>query len=378
MKLRPKSTIEQHFSEIEDPRVDRTKRHLLIDIITLTLCAVIGGAETWEEIEIYGNCQYKWFKKFLVLPNGIPSHDTFNRVFARLDPEQLQKCFLAWVQSISSLVEGEIVAIDGKTLRHSYDKNKNKKAIVMVSAWAQQQGLVLGQRKVDGKSNEITAIPQLLKVLYLKGAIVTIDAIGCQKEIVSTIIDKEAHYLIALKKNQVGLYERVEDLFKQAFSEEKVGYQYSDYTPKESGHGRTDLRIYQVLNNIQDLVDPSGEWKNLNSVARVQYYCRLKNGKTKLETRYFITDLSQQAQQLSESIRGHWSIENQLHWVLDVAFNEDDSRIRKDNAPENLAIIRHIALNLLKQDKTFKGSIKNKRKLAGWDNDYLLSLLINS
>lgn len=211
MKLRPKSTIEQHFSEIQDPRVERTKRHLLIDLITLTLCAVIGGAETWEDIELYGNCKYKWFKKFLKLPNGIPSHDTFNRVFARIDPEQFQKCFLNWVKSISSLVEGEIVAIDGKTLRHSYDKSDNKKAIVMVSAWAQQQGLVLGQRKVDGKSNEITAIPQLLKVLYLKGAIVTIDAIGCQKEIVSTIIDKEAHYVIALKKNQGGLYQRVEE-----------------------------------------------------------------------------------------------------------------------------------------------------------------------
>ncbi len=378
MKLRPKSTIEQHFSEIEDPRVERTKRHLLIDLITLTLCAVIGGAETWEDIELYGNCKYKWFKKFLKLPNGIPSHDTFNRVFARLDPEQFQKCFLNWVKSISSLVEGEIVAIDGKTLRHSYDKSDNKKAIVMVSAWAQQQGLVLGQRKVDGKSNEITAIPQLLKVLYLKGAIVTIDAIGCQKEIVSTIIDKEAHYVIALKKNQGGLYQRVEELFQEALLLEKVGDQYSNYIPEDSGHGRTEIRNYQVLNNIQDLVDPSGEWKKLNSVACVQYYRKLKNGKTKLETRYFITDLSDSAQQLSQCIRGHWSIENQLHWVLDVAFHEDNSRIRKDNAPENLAIIRHIALNLLKQDKTKKGSIRNKRNRAGWDNDYLLSLLINS
>ena len=378
MKLRPKSTIEQHFSEIEDPRVERTKRHLLIDLITLTLCAVIGGAETWEDIELYGNCKYKWFKKFLKLPNGIPSHDTFNRVFARIDPGQFQKCFLNWVKSISSLVEGEIVAIDGKTLRHSYDKSDNKKAIVMVSAWAQQQGLVLGQRKVDGKSNEITAIPQLLKVLYLKGAIVTIDAIGCQKEIVSTIIDKEAHYVIALKKNQGGLYQRVEELFQEALSLEKVGDQYSNYIPEDSGHGRTEIRNYQVLNNIQDLVDPSGEWKKLNSVACVQYYRKLKNGKTKLETRYFITDLSYSAQQLSQCIRGHWSIENQLHWVLDVAFHEDNSRIRKDNAPENLAIIRHIALNLLKQDKTKKGSIRNKRNRAGWDNDYLLSLLINS
>jgi predicted transposase YbfD/YdcC len=378
MKLRPKSTIEQYFSEIEDPRVKRSKRHLLIDIITLTLCAIIAGAETWEEIELYGNYKYKWFKNFLKLPNGIPSHDTFNRVFARLDPGQLQKSFHDWVKSISSLIPGTIVAIDGKTLRHSYDKSADKKAIVMVSAWAKEQGLVLGQRKVDHKSNEITAIPKLLKVLYLKGAIVTIDAIGCQKEIVSTIVDKEADYIINLKKNQKGLYERVENLFRDAFCSEKVGYEYSEYMPRGSEHGRKEMRIYQVLNNVQDLVDPDGEWKGLNSIARVQYYCLLKNGKSQLETRYFITSVSQKAAQLSESIRGHWSIENQLHWVLDVAFNEDDSRIRKDNAPENLAIIRHIALNLLKQDKTLKGSIKNKRKLAGWDNDYLLSLLINS
>ncbi len=213
MKLRPKTTIEQHFSEIEDPRVDRTKRHLLIDIITITLCAVIGGAETWKDIELYGHCKYKWFKKFLKLPNGIPSHDTFGRVFARLNPEQLQDCFLNWVKSISSLVAGEIVAIDGKTLRHSYDKSNNQSAIVMVSAWAQKNGLVLGQRKVDNKSNEITAIPQLLKVLYLKGCIVTIDAMGCQKEIVSQVVSQEADYVITLKKNQVGLYQRVDDLF---------------------------------------------------------------------------------------------------------------------------------------------------------------------
>ncbi len=281
MKLRQKTTIEQHFSEIEDPRVDRTKRHLLIDIITITLCAVIGGAETWKDIELYGNCKYKWFKKFLKLPNGIPSHDTFGRVFARLNPEQLQDCFLNWVKSISSLVAGEIVAIDGKTLRHSYDKSNDQSAIVMVSAWAQKNGLVLGQRKVDNKSNEITAIPQLLKVLYLKGCIVTIDAMGCQKEIVSQVVSQEADYVITLKKNQAGLYQRVDDLFSEAIHRQGVGYQYSSYIPEESGHGRTETRSYQVLNNIKDLVDPEGEWKHLNSVARVQYYCTLNNGKTK-------------------------------------------------------------------------------------------------
>ena len=269
------------FRLLRIKRVERTKRHLLIEIITITLCAVIGGAETWDDIELYGKCQYKWFKKFLKLPNGIPSHDTFNRVFAQLDSEQLQGCFLNWVKSISSLVSGEVVAIDGKTLRHSYDKTNGQSAIVMVSAWAQQNGLVLGQRKVDSKSNEITAIPKLLKVLYLKGAIVTIDAMGCQKDIVSQIVEKKADYVIALKKNQGGLYQRVDELFKEALSNQGVGYQYSEYIPIESGHGRTEIRHYQVLNNIKDLVDPNAEWKDLNSVARVQYYRTLKNGKTK-------------------------------------------------------------------------------------------------
>jgi predicted transposase YbfD/YdcC len=377
MKLRNKTTIKDHFSVIQDPRIERTKRHLLIDIITITICAVISGAETWNDIELFGKCQYKWFKKFLRLTNGIPSHDTFNRVFAQLEPEELQNCFLKWVKSISSLTEGDIVAIDGKTLRHSYDKNNGQSAIVMVSAWAKKNGLVLGQRKVDKKSNEITAIPELLKVLSLKGAIVTLDAMGCQKNIVAQIVAKEADYVITLKKNQGGLYQRVDDLFKEALSSPENPDRYSYYIPEESGHGRGEIRRYQVLNNIQNLVDPNEEWKKLNSLCRVQYSRTLKNGKTKLETRYFITSLSHKAEQLSHSIRGHWSIENNLHWVLDVEFSEDDSRIRKDNAPENLAIIRHIALNVLNQDKSEQGSIRSKRNRAGWDNEYLENILTN-
>jgi predicted transposase YbfD/YdcC len=377
MKLRNKTTIKDHFSVIQDPRIERTKRHLLIDIITITICAVISGAETWNDIELFGKCQYKWFKKFLRLTNGIPSHDTFNRVFAQLEPEELQNCFLKWVKSISSLTEGDIVAIDGKTLRHSYDKNNGQSAIVMVSAWAKKNGLVLGQRKVDKKSNEITAIPELLKVLSLKGAIVTLDAMGCQKNIVAQIVAKEADYVITLKKNQGGLYQRVDDLFKEALSSPENPDRYSYYIPEESGHGRGEIRRYQVLNNIQNLVDPNEEWKKLNSLCRVQYSRTLKNGKTKLETRYFITSLSHKAEQLSHSIRGHWSIENNLHWVLDMEFSEDDSRIRKDNAPENLAIIRHIALNVLNQDKSEQGSIRSKRNRAGWDNEYLENILTN-
>jgi predicted transposase YbfD/YdcC len=377
VKLRPKTTIEEHFSAIEDPRLDRTKKHQLIDIITITLCAVIGGAETWSDIELFGNCKYDWFKSFLLLPNGIPSHDTFNRVFARLNPKQLEKCFADWVKSINNLLSGEQIAIDGKTLRHSYDYNNSQDAIVMVSAWAKNSGLVLAQKKVTKKSNEITAIPELLKVLELSGAIVTLDAMGCQKQIVNQIIEQSADYLITLKKNQGNLYKRVDELFQKVLVSSQPEYKYSTYSLDNLGHGRIENRHYHVLNNIQEQVDPKQEWSKLNSVVRVQYLRQLKSGKTKKENRYFITSLSKSAQQLADYIRGHWSIENQLHWVLDVEFGEDDSRIRFDNAPENLAVIRHIALNLLKQNKNFKGSIKSKRNRAGWDDNYLREILLN-
>ncbi|MDJ0572432.1 MAG: ISAs1 family transposase [Pleurocapsa sp. MO_192.B19] len=375
MKLKPKTTIEEHFCQIKDPRLDRTKLHQLIDIITITICAVISGAESWDDIEYFGHCKYDWLKSFLALPNGIPSHDTFNRVFARLNPQELEKCFSDWIKSISNFLPGEQIAIDGKTLRHSYDNNSEQKAIVMVSALARESGLVLAQTKVSKKSNEITAIPELLKVLELSGAIVTIDAIGCQTKIVSQIANQKADYLITLKKNQTGLYKRVDELFNLALSDHKNEHLSSNYTVCESAHGRTEQRYYHVLNDIRELVDSSKKWSNFNSAIRVEYSRQLKNGKIQQESRYFITSLSQGAEQLAKYIRGHWSIENQLHWVLDVDFNEDNSRIRKDNAPENLAVIRHIALNIIKQDKNIKASIKGKRKCAGWDNSYLLKLL---
>jgi predicted transposase YbfD/YdcC len=255
VKLRPKTTISEHFSTIKDPRLDRTKLHQLIDIITITLCAVISGAETWSDIELFGNCKYDWFNSFLELPNGIPSHDTFSRVFARINPEQLQKCFSGWVKSINSLLEGELIAIDGKILRHSYDHNLEQDAIVMVSAWARNSGLVLAQRKVSKKSNEITAIPELLKVLELKGAIVTLDAMGCQREIVNQIVNQKADYLITLKKNQGGLYKRADSLFKEVLANGQLGYEYSSYSVDEDGHSRTENRCYQVLNNISEVID---------------------------------------------------------------------------------------------------------------------------
>ncbi len=375
MKLRPKITIADHFSELEDPRIERTKRHKLIDIITITICAVISNADGWTEIERYGKSKYKWLKKFLELPNGIPSHDTFARVFARLNPEQLQQCFLKWIESISQITLGEIVAIDGKTLRHSYDRSNHKSAIHMVSAWATNNGLVLGQKKVDDKSNEITAIPELIKVLSLQGCIVTIDAIGCQKKITKQIINQDGDYVIALKKNQGGLYERVEQLFEQAILNDFKGLIKSEYRQSEDERGRSEIRYCQILTNINQDIDPKGEWKGLKSIAYVDYL-RTENGKTTLKRRYFISSLNGKSHKsIAKAIRKHWCIENQLHWVLDVSFNEDASRIRKDNAPENLGIIRHIALNLLKQEKTLKVGVKIKRKNAGWDEKYLLKVL---
>ena len=315
MKLRPKTTIADHFSELEDPRIERSKRHKLIDIITITICAVICNADGWTDIELFGKSKHKWFKNFLELPNGIPSHDTFSRVFSLLNPEKLQECFLKWIESISQITFGEIIALDGKSLRHSYDRSQNKSAIHMVSAWATTNGIVLGQRKVDSQSNEITAIPELLKVLSLKGCIVTLDAMGCQKKIIKQIIDQDADYVIALKKNQGGLYERVEKLFDQTLLNGFKGLIKSEYRVSEDAHGREETRSCQILTNINKEIDPKGEWKNLNSIAFVDYL-RTENEKTTRERRYFISSIAREGHKsIANAIRKHWGIENQLHWV---------------------------------------------------------------
>ncbi|MDZ4876612.1 MAG: ISAs1 family transposase ISAsp2 [Chroococcidiopsis cubana SAG 39.79] len=374
MKLKPKISIADHFAQMPDPRVERTKRHQLIDIITIAICAVICGADTWVEMEIYGQAKHQWLKQFLELPNGIPSHDTFSRVFSRLDPEQFQNCFLNWVKSISKVVAREVVAIDGKTLRHSYERGGDKKAIHMVSAWATEQRLVLGQVKVDEKSNEITAIPELLKVLSLQGCIVTIDAMGCQKDIVKLIAGQEADYVISLKKNQGSLYKRVEALFSEALKNRYEGFTHSSNRRSEESHSREETRYCVQLSNVQNQIDPEGKWQNLQSIGRLDVM-RTVNGKTKIETRYFISSLANNAKLLADSVRQHWGIENSLHWVLDVAFREDDSRIRKDNAPQNFAVLRHIAHSLLQQNTSVKIGIKNKRLKAGWDNEYLAKVL---
>ncbi|MBO1052715.1 MAG: ISAs1-like element ISAsp2 family transposase [Dolichospermum sp. DET73] len=374
MKLPPKITIVDHFKDLEDKRVERTKRHKLIDIVTIAICAVICGVDSWVLMEAYGKKKEKWLKQFLELPNGIPSHDTFARVFARIDPQQFQNCFLSWIKSINKITEGEVIAIDGKTLRHSYDKGKDKGAIQMVSAWATSNKLVLGQCKVEEKSNEITAIPELIKVLDIAGCLVTIDAMGCQKEIVKSIAEKSGEYMIALKKNQGNLYKNVEEIFKEAISKGFEGFKYSEFHTKEDKHGREEIRHYLMLSDIEERIDTDKKWVNLQSVGMVEYI-RKVNGKTKVETGYYISSLTNNAKLLGESVRTHWGIENSLHWVLDVAFREDDCRIRKDNAPQNFAVIRHIAVNLLGKEKSQKLGTKSKQFCAGWDDEYLEKIL---
>ncbi len=376
MKLKPQITIISHFSKIHDQRVERRKLHKLIDIITITICAVICGAETWEDIAMFGESKYKWFKQFLDLTNGIPSHHTFSRVIAQIEPEQFQKSFVTWIQSISKLSDQEIIAIDGKTLRGSYNttKEKEKAAIHMVSAWATANHLVLGQVKVNEKSNEITAIPELLRLLYLKGCIITIDAMGCQRDIVKQITDQGGDYVISLKLNQKSLHEKVEELFQSAVKTKFQGFEHSEIRVDGKGHGRQEIRQYVMLSNIQSLIDSDDKWSNLHSVGMVNSW-RTENEITTLETRYFISSLSNNSELLAQCIRSHWGIENKLHWVLDVQFNEDNSRIRNGNAPENLATIRHIALNLLNQEETVKAGVKRKRNKAGWDNEYLEKVL---
>lgn len=367
------ASILTHFGNLEDPRDIRGKEHLLLDIITIALCAVISGAEGWEDMAEYGRAKQDWLCTFLSLPNGIPCGDTFGRVFARLDPEQMQSCFVSWVNAISALLGAEVVAIDGKTLRHSDDKGCGKAAIHMVSAWASANRLVLGQRKVEDKSNEITAIPALLNVLEIAGCIVTIDAMGCQREIATAIVERGADYVLALKGNQGGLFEDVQWLFQQAQAEGFKDVAHSFAESIDKGHGRIEIRRCWTMTELDYLVQLP-LWNGLQTVVMIQSE-RHCNGQITIEERFFISTLANQATLLLNAVRTHWSIENSLHWVLDVSFHEDACRIRRDFAPQNMALLRHLALNLLSQDASSKRGIAARRKKAAWDHSYLIKIL---
>ena len=381
IKAEERQSILDYFAELPDPRRDNeNKRHQLIDIIAISILATICGAEHFTEMEDYGQANLDFLRTFLELPNGIPSHDTFGYVFARLDCNDFKRCFAAWVNSIRDATDGEVVAIDGKTLRRSHQRGRGKGPLHLVSAWAANNRLTLGEVKVDEKSNEITAVPELLKLLYLKGCIVTIDAMGTQKEIARQIREKEADYVLALKDNQPTLYAEVEGIFiaeeDSLRSEKKSKSQESGstmYETVEQGHGRRETR--RVLSvAAPEWLGKKETWQDLRSLVMVEAK-REVNGQASTERRYFISSLSPDAQRAAEIVRSHWGIENSLHWVLDVAFREDDSRVRAGNAPENLALIRKLTHNLLKHETTLKRGIKTKRLVAAWDRKYLLKIL---
>jgi predicted transposase YbfD/YdcC len=374
MKLKPRHSIADYFGAIKDSRLEHRVEHKLIDIITIAICAVVCGAETWVDIENYGRAKQKWLSEFLELPNGIPSHDTVGRVFAQINPEEFQKCFMDWVKGIRTKTEQEIVAFDGKVSRNSGDKKNGKSAINMVSAWVVSNKLVLGQRKVDGKSNEITALPELIDILDLAGCIVTIDAMGCQLKIVEKIVDKSADYVIALKPNQGNLYAEVKQIFTEAIAQRFTGLSVSTYSSKEMNKGREEIRNYVQISELSELIKSSKNWAKLSSIGLVESV-RTVDGKTSVETRYFISSLENDAQIFAGAVRGHWGIENSLHWVLDVQMREDESRIRTDNAPANFAVLRHIATNVIRQNKTRRGGVRTKQFLAAIDETYLDEIL---
>ena len=366
--LRP--DIRTHFATLEDPRTKKCD-HQLEDIIAITLMASICGADTWTDIAAFGRSKQDWLKTFLALPAGIPSHDTFGRVFALMNPARLQECFLSWVQAVHTATQGQVIAIDGKTARRSFRTKEPQSALHMVSAWACENQLVLGQVATAEKSNEITAIPELLKLLDIKGCLVTIDAMGCQKKIVEQIKNAGGDYVIGLKGNQEKLHEQAADLCQ--FLLREVHWPAQVVT-SERGHGRKEKREYWLLDLPEEGAPFLPEWPSCRSFGQVKA-TRTVDGKTTTETRYYISSLQGEPQRFAQAVRQHWGIENSLHWCLDLSFREDECRVRKDHGPANLALLRRLTLSLLKQEQTNRCGIKNKRLCCGWNHDYLRKVL---
>lgn len=360
-----------HFEELEDPRIERTRKHSLVDIICLSICAVIAGAEGWEDIEEFGLQKEAWLRRHLRLENGIPSHDTISRVFRALKPQAFEAAFREWVQVLAERLGLRRIAMDGKTLRRSHDRHSVKNALHLVSAWSVENRLVLGQQAVDDKSNEITAIPELLRLLELNGAIVTIDAMGCQKEIAEQIVAGGGEFVLAVKDNQPKLHAALQQHFEERHAEGRRG-RGQHHATREKKHGRREERHYYHTPIPEELAWIAKEWPARSLGQALSYVTR--DGKDTSEVRYYVSSLAPDAQRLGHAIRGHWGIENSLHWVLDVTFDEDQSRIRKDHGPANFALLRRIAVNLIQQD-TSKGSIRKKRKRAAWNDDALLTIL---
>jgi predicted transposase YbfD/YdcC len=365
-------SILREFAELEDFRVERNRIHPLMNIVTIAVLAVMCGADSWVDVERYGQAKKEWLSQFLDLSYGIPSHDTFGRVFRWVDSEAFQACFARWTARLCKGTKGQLIPMDGKKLRRSGDKRHGRDGIWIVSAWASENQMVLGQKKVDEKSNEITAIPELLAHLDLTDCVVTLDALNTQTTIAKQIVDAQADYILALKANHSTLYEDVIDLF-DGFEED--AYQEVLFDTAHSiteAHGREEFRQVWVVSepSYRDYLRRGTDWKKLTSLVKL---VTVRNDET--TTRYFMSSWSASAQQFLAAIRAHWQIENGLHWVLDIAFREDESRIRKDHAPQNMALLRHFALNLLKQETSAQVGIAAKRKMAGWDNNYLLKVV---